>query len=144
MTVEEYAAACGEMKDKFEDDSSYPDSFSFTSTSVDYIEHVVSESKRLNPPEELQEFHETRIRYGEATIKFLKDTGLLQLIQDLEKAVEEEDRVKLLRLEAQMEDVEDKMSEFDDEISELEDEAERVQDALSPATFRILRGGGCL
>ena len=135
MTVEEYAAACEELSDKFDDDSI---------RQFDSMEVLMSELKRWNPPEELQEFHETRIRSMEVTKNALKDTGFLELIEDLEKASEEDDQVKLLRLQSEMADIEDKMSEFEDEISELQAEAERTQDALSPATLQILADANCL
>ncbi len=135
MTVEEYASACEELSDKFEDDFS----FQFDST-----EDALSEFRRWNPPEELKEFHETRIRFMEAAINVLKDTGFLELMEDLEKAVEEENQTKVLQFQSELEGIQEKMSEFEDEVSALADEAQRAQGTLSPATRRILEDGDCL
>lgn len=135
MTIEEYAAACEELSDRFDEDSSSP---------FDSMEDVLTELKRWNPPEELQEFHETRIRVGEATVDALKETGFLGLVQDLEKAIEEEDQVQVLRLQSEMADMEEKMSELEDELEALEDEGERVIGALPPTTRRILEAADCL
>ena len=137
MTVEEYAAACEELGNKLDDlelDSA--------SSRIDAIEDAVTELKRWNPPEELQEFHEARVRFMDASIDALKDTSLFELM--LERAAKEEDAEKLPELMGEMSELEDRMSELKDEMAELEEEAERTQEALSPATRQILADADCL
>ena len=124
-----------------DDLGSFDDDFS---SGFDAIEDAIAEIKQWNPPEELQEFHEVRVRSVDAAIDALKDTGLLELIRDLEKASEEEDPAKVLELMAEMSDLEDKMSEVGDKMSELEDEIERTEEELSPGTRKILADADCL
>ena len=137
MTVEEYAAACEVLGNKLDDLDS-------VSSGIDALEDAVAEVKRWNPPEELQEFHEARVRFMDASIDALKDTGLFELMEDLEKASEEEDPDKMLELMGEMSELEDKVSELEDEMAELEEETERTEEALSPATRQILADADCL
>ncbi len=138
MTVEEYAAACeglGDSLESFDED---------VAAGLDAMEDTVAEVKRWNPPEELQEFHEARVESLDALLDALKDTGFFQLLQDLEKAAEEEDEAELLRLMGEMSELEDAISDLEDLIEESEDEMERTQEDLSPATREILAGADCL
>ena len=141
MTVEEYAAACEGLGDKLDDFGGGDEDLSF---GFDAIEDAIAEIKRWNPPEELQEFHEVRVRSLDAAIDALKDTGFYELMEDLEKASQEEDSDKVLELMGEMSELEDEMLELEDEMSELEDDMERTEEDLSPATRAILADAGCL
>ena len=141
MTVEEYAAACEALGARFNDLGSFDEDFS---TGFDAIEDAIDEIKKWNPPGELQEYHGVRVRAMETALDALQGSGLLDLMQDLEKAAEEEDETKVLELLGDMADLEDRMSQFEDDMAEFEDEIERTQDGLSPETRRILENADCL
>lgn len=141
MTVEEYAAACKKLGDKLAGIGGLDEGFY---SEFDAIEDAIAEVKGWNPPEELQEFHEVRVRSLDTAIDVLKDTGFVELMQDLEKASEEEDPARILELMDEMSELEDEMAEFEDEMSELDDEMQRTQEDLSPAARKILADADCL
>ncbi len=126
------------MNDQFED------LVSLNEDRIDALEDVLAEVKRWNPPEELQEFHRFRVRSSDAILEALKDTGLLELMQELEEASEEEDQAKVLSLSAEISELENEMSGLEDDLAEMEDEIERTKEDLSPATRQILADAGCL
>lgn len=138
MTVEEYAAACEALDTKLDELTSE------TFTELDVMEHAVAEAKSWNPPEELQEFHDVRARGSDVALNLLKDSGFFELMQDLEKAQEEEDAEKAMEVMAKMAEFQDDVSEIQDQLAELEQEAERTRDALSPTSRQILADADCL
>ena len=141
MTVQEYAAACEEVSNKFDDVGGMEADIS---SGFDAMKDLVTELKRWNPPEELQEFHEARIRAWEVTAKLLEDSGLLELMQEFEEAAEDEDGDRALELMGEMAALEDVGQELEDKMEELEEEIERTEEGLSPATRQILEDADCL
>ena len=100
--------------------------------------------KQWNPPEELQEFHEVRIRALETSAKLLEDSGILELMREFEKAAEEEDGDRMLELMGEMAELEDVGQELEDKMEELAEEIERTGEGLSPATRQILEDADCI
>ena len=141
MTVEEYAAACEATGDDLNSMASFDED---ASSSLKAVEEALAEVRRWNPPEELQEFHDATVRAGEGAINAIKETGFIDLMQEFEKAEEEEDTARLLELMEQMAEVEDAMVRFDDEMSALEDEVVRAVENLSPDTREILAAANCV
>ena len=135
MTVQEYADACEALGDQLEQDN--------VSSGISAIEDALDEVKRWNPPEELQEYHDVGVRGMEATVTALKDTGALELFEEMEKAQEEEDVERALELMEQAAELEDELARFDDQMTELTDELERARENLSPATREILDNADC-
>ena len=137
MTVEEYAAACKAISNELNIDMAERD----LSSQYAAMDDALAEVKRLTPPEELQGFHEATVRSFEAGMDALKQTGVLEFIQRLEKADEGEvDEIE----EAQLVELMGKFAELEDHMTELEEEVERAQEDLSPATREILAGADCL
>ncbi len=141
MTVEEYAAACEEVSNKFDDVGGMEEDLS---SGFDAFEDIITEIKRWNPPEELQEFHEVRIRALETSAKLLEDSGILELMREFEKAAEEEDGDRMLELMGEMAELEDVGQELEDKMEELAEEIERTGEGLSPATRQILEDADCI
>ena len=141
MTVEEYAAACEEISNKFDDEGGTEEDLSSV---FNVIENVVTEIKQLNPPEELQEFHETRIRSLSTMVDLIEDSGFLELMRELEEASEEEDGARVMELMGEMAELGDKAQDLENEMAALEAETERTEEALSPATRQILADADCL
>ncbi len=142
MTVEEYAAACTSLGDRFDDlDGGFNQGFA---TGFGALEDALADIKMWNPPEELQEFHALRVSSLESSLDALEETGMLQLMQDIEKATEEGDDERFLELLSNMEDIEGKMGEMEALIAELDEDIQRNEDDLSPATREILASAGCL
>ena len=135
MTVEEYADACEALGYSIGGDG---ESIDEVSSILDAIEDALAELKGWNPPEEIQEFHEVRVRSIELALDALKDLGFIELLQDLEKAAAEEDEAKVVL------ELMSKMAELEDEVAELEDETNRTEEELSPATREILADADCL
>ncbi len=73
-----------------------------------------------------------------------KDTGLLELMQELEESSEEEDLVKVLSLSAEISELGNEMLGLEHDIAEMEDEIERTKEDLSPAPCQILADADCL
>ena len=135
MTVQEYADACEALGDQLDQDD--------VSSGISAIEDALDEVKQWNPPEELQEYHDIGVEGMEATVTALKDTGALELFEEMEKAQEEEDVERALELMEQAAELEDELVRFDDQMTELSDELERARENLSPATREILDNAGC-
>ena len=91
----------------------------------------------------MQEFHEVSVKSAEAALSAIKDTGFFELMQDLEKASEEDDQARALELMGEMAKLEDTMSEWEDKMSELEADIERTKQDLSPTTHEILADADC-
>ena len=140
MTVEEYADACEALGDTLDDLESL-DKFS---SGFDAMEDALAELKEWDPPEELQEFHEVRVRSVESVLDALKELGFIELMRDFEKAAAEEDGAKTLELMSKMAELGDGMAELEDEMAALEDEVNRTEEELSPATREILADADCL
>ena len=142
MTVQEYASACTSLGDSFQNlDGGFNQD---VSTGFEALEDALFEIKDWNPPEELQELHNLRIRSLESSLDALQETGLLQLMQDIEEATEEGDDERFLELLSDMEDIEGRMGEMEAQIAELDEDIQRSEDDLSPATREILSNAGCL
>ncbi len=140
MTVEEYADACQTLGTRMEALEISDEEFS---AGFDAAEDALAEIKGWNPPEELEEFHEVRVRSLQTTLDALEDTGLVDLMQDFEKS-DAEDEAKLLELMSKMAELEDEIAEMEDELAALEEEVNRTEDELSPATREILADADCL
>ena len=135
MTVQEYADACEALGEQLDQDN--------VSSGISAIEDALDEVKQWNPPGELQEYHDIGVEGMEATVTALKDTGALELFEEMEKAQEEEDVERALELMDQAAELEDELARFDDQMTELTDELERARENLSPTTRAILDNAGC-
>ena len=140
MTVEEYADACEALGVSIDD----LDSLDEFSSGWDVIEDANAEIKEWDPPEELQEFHEVRVRGFELLVDGLKDVGYIDLMEDFEKAAAGEGEAKTLELMSKFAELEDEMAELADEAVALEDKYNRTKEELSPATREILADADCL
>ena len=134
MTVEEYAAACAGLEDQFPSG----DSFEFSS-----MEDVLGEIKSWNPPAELEEFHRLNVKAGELTIGALSNSGLLELMEEIEEAQQNEDVERMMELVEEMGQLESGMEELEDEMTDLQNEVDRARQQISPETFGILQDSGC-
>ena len=148
-TVEDYAAACEGLGHRFDelDGSDGYFSYRYFSSGFETLEDALVELNGWNPPEELREFHRVRVRGTQAIVDAMRESGflvLMELMQDLEKAYEEEDVGKVLSLLGEMLKLKDALSQLEDEMSQFSDEAERAQERLSPATRRILEEADCI
>ena len=135
MTIQEYATACGGLGDKFASDSLSPGAA---------LEDALAEAKQWNPPEELQRLHELLIEGYEAGIKALKDTGLLDLMQEFEEAQQNDDQERLLELMAEMEEAQDGMDALGEQMEEVEEDIAQAERDLSPEARKILEDVGCI
>ena len=136
MTVEEYAAECASFGSKFVDQG--------FASGFGALEDNLAEIKEWNPPEELQEYHNAQIRGLEFSVDALQETGMLQLMQDIQKASEDEDQERFLELLGDLEELEGTTGELEAQIAELAEEVQRAEDDLSPAAREILTSAGCL
>ena len=141
MTVEEYASACEAIGETLNQAGNLDQGLT---SGFDAMEEALAEIRRWNPPEELQEFHDVRVRSMDTGLNVLKETGALDLMREFEKAAEEEDEAKALELMGQMAELEGEMERFDDQMSALEDEVERTQENLSTDTRQVLADANCL
>lgn len=137
MTVEEYASACANLEQRF------PDNELDGTGEFGFFEDAISEIKSWNPPEELAQFHEQYVRAMDASFAALKDSGFLDLMDDIAEAEEEEDQERMMELFEQMAEMQDGMVEFEREMSALEDELEEVVQDISPETRQALDDAGC-
>ena len=96
MTVQAVATACGGLEDKFDTSE---DIFSDAA----FAEYFQAETQKWNPPEELQRLHKLQIEGAEAGIKAMKDTGILDLMQEFEEAQQNDDQERLLELMVEIE-----------------------------------------
>ncbi len=134
MTVEEYAVACAGLEDQFPSG----DSFEFG-----FMEDVLDEIKGWNPPAELEEFHRLNVKAGELTIGALSDSGLLELMEEMEETQQNEDVERMMELVEEMGQLESAMEELEDEMTDLQNEVDRARQQISPQTFEILQDSGC-
>ena len=142
MTVQEYASACTSLGDSFQNlDGGFNQD---VSTGFEALEDALFEIKDWNPPEELQELHNLRIRSLESSLDALQETGLLQLMQDIEEATEEGDDERFRELMGDVQEIEGKLGEFEAQAAELEEEIQLAENELSPPTREILVSAGCL
>ena len=136
MTVQEYATACERLGDNF--------AFEDISMDASSFEDFLSEVKKWNPPEELQRLHKLKIERAEAGIKALKDTGLLDLMQEFEEAQQNDDQERLLQLMVEIGEMEDRMDALQERMEGMEEDVAQAQADLSPETRQILEDAGCL
>ncbi len=134
MTVEEYASACASLEDQIPSG----DSFEFG-----FMEAVLDEIKSWNPPAELEEFHRLNVKAGELTIGALSNSGLLELMEEIEEAQQNEDVERMMELVEEMGQLESGMEELEDEMTDLQNEVDRARQQISPETFGILQDSGC-
>ena len=136
MTVQEYATACERLGDEFESED--------ISLAAASLEYALAEAKEWNPPEELQRLHKLQIEGAEAGIKALKDTGLLDLMQEFEEAQQNDDQERLLELMVEIGEMEDRMDALQERMEGMEEDVAQAQADLSPETRQILEDAGCL
>ena len=136
MTVEEYAAACERIGGDLDLESGLD--------LADIFEQAMAELKELDPPEELRELHMARLQGMEAGLDALRDTGMLQLMDDMQEASQEDDQEKVLELLDNMAELEEKAQGFEDEMAVFEDRMAQAEEDLSPDTRRILGEADCL
>ncbi len=151
MTVREYAEECGYI---FEEAHSF-NPFSFFdiydyeyaddgNEAIEDLKQLIRDFKALNPPTELQDFHDTRVAVLESSeekaLPILEDA--LSLMEDAQSAVEDDDEDKLEELEEKAEELQDKFEEFE-EFEELAADAGEAREDLSSINREILRDSDC-
>ena len=140
MTVEEYATACEAIGETLNQSGNFDADLT---SGFDAMEEALAEIRRWDPPEELQESHDVRVRSMDTWLNSFKETGQLDLLREAERAVEEEDGAKVLEVMGRMAELEDEMERFDAQMSALGDEAERAEENLSPETRQVLADANC-
>lgn len=136
MTVEEYAAACVSLDQRFPDDE-------FELTGFSMLDDIVDEVKSWNPPEELAQFHEVYVRTLDAAFGIFRETGILDLLEDLAEAEQSEDSERMMELFADMAELESEMAGFEAEMAALEEEVSQAVRAISPETRAVVEDAGC-
>ncbi len=149
MTVEEYAAACGQLFSEVEARSSAmenmlydnPDNMVLAASealaamndSIDAFEDSLNTMTTWNPPEELRPFHELMMRYVELSREQLRSGGLRDLLEETQEVLSSSGMQGLGRLEEGV----DRLSDMETD----EDIEDYVLDSLEgDGLFQVLDG----
>ena len=145
MTVEDYAAACANLEEQFDldafDDLSEPGD---ASDALDSMEGLLDEIKSWNPPSELEELHQIRVEGTGFIVESLKESGILELAVEIQKAEQEEDLERMLELAGEMAPMVSRMEEMEAEIEVFDARLERAEDELSSETYDLLSEADCI
>ena len=137
MTVEEYAAACVKLE------QSFPDSALDGPAGFGELEGIIGELKSWNPPEVLAQFHNTYVPAMDTGFRALRESGVLELMEEIAQAERDEDPERMMELFEEMGALEGAMERFDADMSGLEKELEQAAREVPPQARQVLAGAGC-
>ena len=140
LSVQEYAVSCAEIGDRIEMAEAGLVSVAQLPTVYAVLENALADFKGLNPPKELEDFHEVNVQSMTATHDLLRKYDLPQLVRELEQNYQsgnvgvDERIVRALRLFE---------SEMESTVQRLEPELDRVANELPPEIQGTLENAGC-
>ena len=122
LSAEEYAEACGDLADDLQDNPAlYLDTAEDIDEIIDAVKDAVEEFKDLSPPKEYERLHELKAQYADLTFEASQDTGLFELVMDLQDLQEDVDD---LDFDEQMELMAELEEEWMGRMEEIEEELE--------------------
>ena len=131
MTVEEYARACGEVAHNLEVDLSVEDPDDF-SGAIELLRESMEKLEDLNPPADLERFHELRLKGYDLSLEILDEFGDAEDGYDIEKRME-----RAVLMMAATEGLQEGLMELQKEVIE-------EQERLSLETIDALTSSGCI
>ncbi len=137
MTVEEYGIACAGLGDRF----SNPEEDDFYG--LNYMEDIIDELQGWKPPEELREFHELYVEAADISVRALRESGFLELMEEIEEAQRENDPDRAAELMGRVAEVERQTEEFEIALQDLDKRLSEAKQDIPPDTQNALAGTGC-
>ena len=156
LSAEEYAEACGDLADDLQDNPALSlDTAEDIGEIIDAVKDAVEEFKDLSPPKEYERLHELKAQYADLTFEASQDTGLFELVmdlQDLQEDVDDLDFDEQMELMAEleeewsgrMEEIEEELEEYEDRLEDIEEQITEEEEDLHPDDYEILMDNGCL
>ena len=146
MTLEDYAAECGDWNDDYGD--LYGASLS-SSTSLSDLEDSLEDWNALSPPGEVEALHDIRVRGFKLFLETAEDNQALEeRLDDLLDELDDASRSQRGDIRDEMDDLgdeqEDLFDDLRDELDDLNDEYLDELDDLPRRVERELEDGGCI
>ena len=137
LSLDEYAEACGEWHEDYDDASSVRD-----------IEEALDEWNALSPPGEVKQLHDLGVSYLKLSLEFAKEQEALEdKLDDLQDELDDARRSQRDDIRDEMDDArddaDDRMDDLRDEMDDLSDDWEDAVDELSRRERRDLQEEGC-
>ena len=121
----------------------------------DAVQNAVEEFKDLNPPKEYERLHGSKAQYADLIIEASLDTGLFEMLRDLQDLQEDLDDLDsdermevMVELEEEwtgrMEEIEEELQEYQDRLEDIEEQITEEEEDLHPDDYETLIDNGCL